>query len=175
MVDKEELISVGLIGLIKAVDTFDLSKNIAFSTYATTCINNEILNFIKAQEKHSGIDSLDRTLLFDNSKTELSIQDTISDKKMNTADNFEKKEFFLIIRQLIDNLPNLEKEIIMYYFGFFENKPLTQQEISKKLNISRNKISITIAKALNIIRDNLQKDELIYPPKKITKNSKKNH
>ena len=173
--DKEELISVGLIGLIKAVDSFDLSKNIAFSTYASTCIHNEILNFIDAQEKHLIVDSLETPLSFNNSENKINLLDKLSDPRIDLASNYEKKEFYLIIRQLIDNLPILEKKVIMYYFGFIEDKPLTQQEISKKLNISKHKISITIAKILNIIRDNLNEKELIYLPKKMKKRIKKNH
>ena len=173
--DKEELVSVGLIGLIKAVDTFDLSKLVTFSTYASTCIHNEILNFIKSQEKHLIVESLETPLSFNNSGSELKLQDKLNDKNIDLINYFEKKEIFLTIRNLIDNLPTLEKNIIMYYFGFSEVKPLTQQEISKKLNVSRPKISITIAKVLNIIRDNLQEEKLIYFPKRIRNKIKKNH
>ena len=88
--DKKDLVSIGNIGLIKAVTTFDKSKNVEFATYATRCIDNEILMFLRKLKKDQKVDSLDKTITHDKEGKELKIEDTISDEN-DIVEDYEKK------------------------------------------------------------------------------------
>ena len=131
--EKKELVSIGLIGLVKSVDTFDISKDKQFSTYATRCIDNEILMFMRKGKKYSKEQSLD----------------TLSDETADFVAEYERKESIKIIRELVNELEGREKEIILLYFGFYDDKQYTQEEIANIFDISRAYVQRLIQNTLN--------------------------
>ncbi len=148
--DKKELVSIGNLGLVKAVDTYDLSKKYEFSTYAIRCIDNEIIMFLRELKKNNSIDSLDRVVFSDKHGNELKLKDQISDDRDLVEEN-ETVETHEIIREIVMNLPNRDKEIIMLYFGFYNDKIYKQEEIANKLHISQSQISRLIRKIVKQI------------------------
>lgn len=158
--DKRDLVSIGNIGLIKATNTFDITKNIEFTTYATKCITNEILMFLKKLNKYQNIDSLNKIINIDSNGNELKIEDLLYDE-LNLNEEYIKNETYQFVRELVSNLKEKEKKIIIMYFGFDKDKSYTQKEISEKLNISQSYVSRIIKKSLNQIRTKLIANEFV--------------
>lgn len=154
--DKNELVSIGNIGLLKAINTFDVSKNIEFATYATRCIDNEILMFLRKLKKHRNVDSLDKTICRDKEGNEFKIEDIISDD-VDIADNYAKTETYAAIRIAIKELDEREKELILLHFGFYDGKTYTQKEIADKLSISQSYVSRLINRIVKKIGIQLEK------------------
>ena len=120
---KEELFQVGLIGLIKAVDTFDIDKGFSFSTYAKKCIMNEISMYFRK-----------------NNKDENHLNDLNDFSDIDLEENYIEQEEKIIILKMIKDLPEREKEIILMYFGFYD-KLYTQLEIANKFGIGQSYVS----------------------------------
>lgn len=161
--DKKELASVGLIGLTKAVDTFDISKDNRFSTYAGRCIVNEILMFLRKERKHSDNESLDYSISTDKDGNDLKLEDTLIDENLDLVSNYERQEVVKVVRELVDKLKGREKEIVILYYGFDNNEEFTQEEIAQRLNISRSYVSKIIKKTLNKLKKQLMKCRIIEP------------
>ena len=157
--DKKDLISIGNVGLIKAVLTFDKSRNMEFATYAVRCIDNEILPFLRKLKKHQNIDSLDRTISKAGYKESYvtTLGELISNKN-DMVEEFDRKESYQIIREIISNLPAQEKEIIMLYFGFYNNKLYTQAEIAERTSLAQSWISRSIKRIVKKIELQLKQD-----------------
>ena len=149
--NKQDLVSSGLIGLMKAVSSFDINKNIDFATYATVCIDNEIRMFLRVSSKHQNIDSLDRELKFPEQGNKFTLADVIA-SELNLIDDYILKEDYQEIRLLLNNLPEREKEIIMMHYGFYEDKIYTQEEIAKHFKISQSYVSRITKKTLNKLK-----------------------
>lgn len=147
--DKRDLVSIGIIGLIKAIDTFDLSRNNEFGTYAAKCIDNEILSFLRKLKKYQNIniDSIDKIIDCDKDGFELKLNDILSDTT-DITEEYEYNETCCIIRQAINGLPDRDRDIMTMYFGFRNNRTYTQDEISKKYNISQSYVSRVIIRNL---------------------------
>ncbi len=160
MYEENELISSGLLGLVKAVDTFDISRNLLFATYAVKCIDNEILMFMRNGKKWINDYSLEATINTDFDGKELKLEDVISDDSCDLVLDYEKKEDYKIVRKIVEELPERERLIIMMYFGFIDNKLYNQEEISHKLNISQSYISRLIKKILNKIKEKFENDNI---------------
>lgn len=152
--DKKDLVSIGNLGLIKAVETFDKSKNVAFSSYATRCIDNEILMFLRKLKKNQSCDSLDETIVCDMDGKELKLGDTISDKR-DIVEEYEKKETYQIIREIVKELPDRDRKIIMLQFGFYNNKIYNQDEIADITSISQPHVSRLTKRILKRIGEQL--------------------
>lgn len=155
--DKNELISIGNIGLIKAIKSFDKEKNVQFSTYASKCISNEILMFLRKLKKNKYVDSLDRPIR--NGKDDnidIKLEDTIIGDTDIEAD-YDKLETYEIIREIVSNLPPRDKKIITLYFGFDDNMPHNQYEIADILSVSQSYISKSMTKILTEIEKKLAK------------------
>lgn len=146
--EKSELVSIGIIGLIKGVDTFDIDKGLKFSTYACKCIDNEILMYMRKVKKYVNTRSIDDPLNIDKEGNNFFIEEILSDGN-DLVIECEKKEIIKILNRLINELDDREKEIIMLYFGFYNDKRFTEREIGEKLNISRTYVSKIIKRALN--------------------------
>ena len=134
----EDLISIGTIGLIKAVNTFDASKNIKLATYASRCIENEILMFLRRTSRTKGEISLDEPLNVDWDGNELLLSDilgTESDAVFREIENDVEKS---LIAEAVSRLPDREKLIINMRSGFREN---TQKQVADALGISQSYIS----------------------------------
>lgn len=158
--DKKELISIGNLGLIKAITTFDKSKKTEFSTYAAKCIDNEILMYLRKQKKHQKVDSLEKPLTQSTDGKEIKIEDTLTDSKDITED-YEKQETYRIIREVIEELPERERKLIMLHYGFYDDKPYTQMEIAKIMSISQSYTSRLIKRAVNKIGKKLNQKGII--------------
>lgn len=138
--DQDDLISIGTIGLIKAVSTFKPEKNAHLATYAARCIENEILMYFRSLRKSAGDVSLNETLDGDSEGGSLALMDTISceDRDMERiADNDHYKRVYETVERLLDER---EKEIIVARYGLYGGEAVTQREIAKKLGISRSYI-----------------------------------
>ena len=158
--DKEDLISIGIIGLINAIDTFDISKGFEFSTYVSRCITNEILMFIRKNEKNSNNCSLDEVELILKNDNDITY-------------NYEQNEIYRIINTLVDKLDGKDKIIIKLYFGF-DNNSYTQEEIATKLKVSQAYVSRLLNKALRYLKYQLEKLEIIETNSFVNKKKIKN-
>lgn len=158
--DKKDLVSIGNIGLIKAITTFDKSRKVEFSAYTARCIDNEILMFLRKIKKDQNVDSLNKQIKHDKEGRELKIEDIISDTS-NIIEDYEKKITYKSIQEIIKKLPNRDKEIIILRFGFYNNEVHTQEEIANMMSISRSYVSRLIAKIVKRIGQELKKNGII--------------
>jgi len=150
--DTDDLISIGTIGLIKAIDSFKADKNVRLATYASRCIENEILMYFRSGKKQANDIYLGDTLEVDKDGNPLTIEDTISTNG-DLADDLETKIRWEKVSKIIENLDDeREKEIIILRYGLNNKKPLTQREVAQRLNISRSYVSRIEKKVLNDIR-----------------------
>lgn len=150
--DTDDLISIGTIGLIKAIDSFKADKNVRLATYASRCIENEILMYFRSGKKQANDIYLGDTLEVDKDGNPLTIEDTISTNG-DLADDLETKIRWEKVSKIIENLEDeREKEIIILRYGLNNKKPLTQREVAQRLNISRSYVSRIEKKVLNDIR-----------------------
>lgn len=151
--DTDDLISIGTIGLIKAIDSFNAEKGTRLATYASRCIENEILMHFRAGKKGSNDVYLNDTLEIDKDGNPLTIEDTISSPD-DLAENLETKMSWEKVAREIENMENeREKEIIILRYGLDNKKPLTQREVAQRLNISRSYVSRIEKKVLNDLKD----------------------
>lgn len=155
-VEADDMISVGSIGLIKAIDTFDSSRGIKLATYASRCIENEILMLIRVNKKHKDNVSLDSPLQRESSSDELYLMDIIADEKENLDEKLENIFFYDKIQEVIDGkLSPREKEVVIKRFGLNGQRSLTQKELAKEIGISRSYISRIEKKSLETIKENV--------------------
>ena len=150
--DKEELISVGCLGLIKAVDTYDIAKcNYYFSALAGSYICREIEYFISDLDKDSNIISFDEVVNGRRVKDSLIMDMSIDEEyEINDYNNY-------MIRRGMECLSERNREILMLYFGFYNNRKYTCEEIGKMMNMSKTGISIAIKRSLSRLNDRLRK------------------
>lgn len=155
---QDDLVSIGSIGLIKAVDTYDVKNGARFATYAAKCIQNEILMFFRAQKKYGCEVSLEETIDIDKDGNPLTYGDIIccDDRVFEDLDlkiHIEKALFY--IRTL---LSDREKEIMILRYGLGKYPPKTQREVASLLGISRSYVSRIEKKALFVLREKLGKE-----------------
>lgn len=153
--DQDDLVSIGTIGLIKAVDTFDVDKNIKLSSYASRCIENEILMYFRNQKKTSLDVSLDEAIDTDKDGNPLTLMDIMSTED-NIIDEIDLKINSEKIRSYVRLLPKRERDIIIMRYGLNGEKPLTQREVAKYLNISRSYVSRIEKKTLKELKGKLK-------------------
>ena len=152
-VDMEDLISIGTVGLIKAVMSYDLDKNSKLGTYAARCIENEILMHFRARKKCSREVSIYEPIGTDKEGNEISLLDIIESDQVDTADQMQtSQDIKAMLVSFEQVLEEREKIILMMRFGILGQKELTQREIGEKLNISRSYISRIEKKALEKLR-----------------------
>ena len=140
--DLDDLISIGTIGLIKAVSTFDSKKSNRLSTYAARCIDNELLMMLRARKKYSRDVSLYEPIGTDKEGNEINLLDIIESPPEDVVENYSVKQDIQKAMHLLSTcLSNKEYEVIRLRFGLFGEKEYTQREIAKRLNISRSYVS----------------------------------
>lgn len=135
--DTDDLISIGTIGLIKAISTFKSDKNIRLATYAARCIENEILMYFRSQKKSAQDISLNEPIDMDKDGNELTILDIVAVEDTIVDDVDLKMKTERLYRYINEILDERQKEIIILRYGLGNIKPLTQREVAKRLNISR--------------------------------------
>ena len=150
--DQEDLISIGTIGLMKAVDTFDSTRKARFSTYASRCIENELRMHFRRERKSGTTVSLQETLEAGKDDTALTLSDVLQDG-FCMEDSCEQQDESRRLRQLIEGLPARERKLILLRYGLAGQPPLTQLETAKLLQISRSYVSRLETHALELLRE----------------------
>ena len=139
--DLEDLVSIGTIGLIKGIKTYKLDKNIKLATYASRCIDNEILMFLRKNKKRNSEVSLEDSINFDNEGNELKLEDVFGTEDDIVEKSLESKYDKILLEKEVKNLTSRDRDIIEQRYGLFGKKELTQKELADKLNISQSYIS----------------------------------
>lgn len=158
-IEVDDLISVGAIGLIKAIDSFDYEKGVGLATYASKCIDNEILMLIRVNKKHKDTISLSSKFASDKDGNEVLLMDILE----SDEEEVEQAVSSSFIMEKINDAINLrlterEKEIIIKRYGLNGQKVYTQKELADELGISRSYVSRIEAKALELIKGDLTKN-----------------
>ena len=150
--EQDDLVSIGTIGLIKAIDTFDTSKNIRLSSYASRCIENEILMHFRAAKKTAQDISLNETIDTDKDGNPLTLLDimAVDDHILDDLDQKLNKQ--KLGKFINEELTEREKKIIILRYGLDGKEPMTQKNVAKLLNISRSYVSRIETKALKQLR-----------------------
>lgn len=160
--DTQDLISVGTIGLIKAVNTFNPDKKIRLATYAAKCIDNEILMMLRNDKKKMQELSLYEPIGTDKEGNDITFIDVVGDETRDDVGEMLTAEQLTCIYDNMDNiLTEREKTIIIGRFGLFGSKEMTQNELAAKLNISRSYVSRIERHALNKLYALLENKKLI--------------
>ena len=140
-VDLEDLVSIGTIGLIKGVNTYKLDKNIKLATYASRCIDNEILMYLRKTKKKRTEISFEDSLSFDADGNELHLEDVLGTDPDIVTKKLEDELDKTILYQEVNKLKGRDKEIIEYRYGLNGKKELTQKEVASLMGISQSYIS----------------------------------
>lgn len=153
--DNEDLMSIGTIGLIKAVQSFSYEKNTRFSTYRAKCIENEILMSFRKQKGRENTVYLEDNIEVNNDSSNLSLKDSLQydfdmEKRIEQQENKEKLHSLIAA-----SLSGRERQIIVMRYGLGGNSPMTQQQVSEILGISRSYVSRLETKAISILRRNI--------------------
>lgn len=146
--DKEDLISIGTIGLIKAIDSFSPDKGTKLATYAARCIDNEILMLFRSTKKMRNDVSLYDPIGFDKEGNEICLIDVVKDEEQDINDVIIQQLAIEKIEKNLDALTERERDIIIRRFGLGNHEEETQQEIAKSYNISRSYVSRIEKRAL---------------------------
>ena len=158
-VEMEDLISIGTVGLIKAIMSYDKDKKSKLGTYAARCIENEILMYFRTRKKQSREVSIYEPIGTDKEGNEINLLDIIETEQIDTAEQLQTLQDVKAVQEYIDTvLEEREKEIILMRFGLRGQKELTQREIGEKLDISRSYISRIEKKALQKLKAALEKN-----------------
>ena len=154
--DQDDLVSIGTIGLIKAVDTFDSEKGIRLSSYAARCIENEILMFFRNCKKSAQDVSMNEPIDTDKDGNALVLMDVMATEDLIVEELDTKIKSEQLYRYIDEVLSEREKVIVKMRYGLDGKLPLTQREVAKKLNISRSYVSRIEKKALEKINFGLK-------------------
>ncbi len=157
--EADDLLSVGSIGLIKAINSFEYGKGTQLSTYAARCIENEILMLLRVNKKHKKVISLQENLGEDKDGNEVELIDIIPSQDEDIIGVVENNIITEKIKNLIETkLTKREGDILKMRYGIDNRQVLTQREVAVKLGISRSYISRLETKALSIIKEELEKN-----------------
>ena len=146
-IDKDDLLSIGIMGLIKAVDSFQISSNNKLGTFASRCIENEILMQLRQDKNKRNLVYLEKPISIDKDGNEIELIDMIEDKTVDIFKNYEKKVMNNTLYEALKTLNEREYDIISRRYGINRNQE-TQKEIAKNLNISRSYVSRIEKRAL---------------------------
>ena len=146
--DQDDLISIGTIGLIKGIDTYEINKSVKLTTYCARCIQNEILMYYRSNNKNNKNISINESIGFDKEGNEITILDILKSEKPDFAMDLHTKENIKLLDKYIKVLNDREKDIITRRYGLFNTKEQTQKSIAKSLNISRSYVSRIEKRAL---------------------------
>lgn len=156
----EDLISIGTIGLIKAVDTFDPTKNNRLAAYAARCIDNELLMMLRSKKKTSREVSIFEPIGTDREGNEISLLDVMEQEQPDIVEEMEKARHLSELYGLMETeLSEREKEVLTLRYGLADGREVTQKEIGEKLGISRSYVSRIEKKALLRMQNGFEKLE----------------
>ena len=137
----EDLVSIGSVGLIKGVNTYKLGKNIKLATYASRCIDNEILMFLRKNKKRRGEVSFEDSLSYDSEGNELHLEDVLGTDSDIVTKGIEKETEKSMLYREINNLNERDKQIMIMRYGLFDTEEMTQKDVASILGISQSYIS----------------------------------
>ena len=137
----EDLVSIGSIGLIKGINTYKVDKNIRLATYASRCISNEILMFIRKNKKRNTDISLEDALSFDGEGNELHLEDIVGTCEDLVTSEYEKMVDIECLKKYIDTLDERDRKIMVMRYGLNKGEEYTQKEVAQLLGISQSYIS----------------------------------
>lgn len=157
--DQDDLISIGTIGLIKAISTFDCSKGARLATYAGRCIQNEILMYFRAQRKTTGDVSLSDLIETGSDGSALSLMDVLCTDDDMFEQTHIRSETRRLATLLQETLTERERQILTWRYGLGGEAPMPQREVAKMLNISRSYVSRIEKKALGKLKEALDSSE----------------
>ena len=152
----EELVSIGTVGLIKAISTFNTEKNIKLATYASRCIENEILMFIRKNSSKRREVSIDEPLSVDWDGNELLLSDILGSESDSVSRRMEDAEERKILRKAVSELNDRERVIIEMRYGLIDGNELTQKEVADALGISQSYISRLEKRITNDLRKKIE-------------------
>ena len=151
----EDLISIGTVGLIKAVNTFCADKNIKLATYASRCIENEILMYIRKNSNRAGEVSIDEPLNVDWDGNELLLSDVLGSDEDSASADIMRREEIATIHSAVNALEPRERQIIILRYGLGGNEEMTQKDVADHLGISQSYISRLEKKIIAKLHDEL--------------------
>lgn len=152
-IDQDDLISIGTIGLIKGINSYDMSKNIKLATYVARCIENEILMFLRGSKKTKTEVYLNEPIGKDKDDNEITLLEILENDERSIEDEIDLKLKTKVLYQKIEEvLKDREKQIIILRFGLNGDRPKTQNEIAKLMGISRSYVSRIETKAIHKLR-----------------------
>ena len=158
--ETDDLISIGTIGLLKAISSFDSEKNTRFATYATTCINNELLMLMRSGKKHKNEVSIEDPIGYDKEGNEINLLNVLSCEEEDILDKVEIsmqiRKLYRLLRRVLEDR---ERFVLCLRYGLRGNTEMTQREIAKKLGISRSYVSRIEKKALTKLASGFQNTE----------------
>lgn len=152
-VDLEDLVSIGTIGLIKGVNTYKLDKNIKLATYASRCIDNEILMFLRKNKKRKTEVSFEDNLSYDSEGNELHLEDILGTENDVVTKGLEDETERKILYEEIEKLNPRDKQIMILRYGLFNHEELTQKDVATLLGISQSYISRIEKKVIRRIQN----------------------
>ena len=140
-IDLEDLVSIGTIGLIKGINTYKLDKNIKLATYASRCIDNEILMFLRKNKKRRGEISFEDSLSYDAEGNELHLEDILGTEPDIVTKGIEEEVEKQLLYEEINKLNNRDKRIMILRYGLYNYNEMTQKDVAELLDISQSYIS----------------------------------
>lgn len=154
--DHEDLLSIGTIGLIKGISSFDPTKGTRLATYAARCVDNEILMLLRAKKKEQGDVSLNESIGTDKEGNSIMLIDVMSSDETDIFDEINSGiEYRKLYKNIREELDPREREVIILRYGLIDGHSMPQREIAKKLNISRSYVSRIEKKAVGKLRKGL--------------------
>lgn len=175
-IEKEDLIQIGTIGLMKAVDTFDINQNFKFATYASKCITNEILMYLRKNHTKISCISIDQPIL---ENEHLTLKDVLCTSDKDLLKEIEAECNRQEVREAISFLSPQEQKIILLHFGFYQDKCYNQSEIAKIVGISQSYVSRVIKRSLEKLKKRIiwieNQDNTYHEIVDILKRQKKLH
>lgn len=140
-IDLEDLVSIGTIGLIKGINTYKLDKNIKLATYASRCIDNEILMYLRKNKKRKGEISFEDSLSYDAEGNELHLEDVLGTEPDIVTKGLEEETEKKLLKKEIEKLNKRDKQIMVLRYGLFNHEETTQKDVAEMLGISQSYIS----------------------------------
>ena len=155
--DADDLISIGTVGLIKGINSFDASKGVKLATYVSRCIDNEILMYFRSSKKYQGEVYLNEPIGKDKDGNEVSLVEILENNERNIEDEVDlKMKIRLLYEKMKEVLKGREKLILELRFGLAGNTPKTQNQIAKMMGISRSYVSRIETKAIGKLSKELK-------------------
>lgn len=152
----EDLVSIGTIGLIKGINTYKIDKNIRLATYASRCISNEILMFLRKNKKRVSDISFEDALSFDSEGNELHLEDILGTGEDTTYKEYERQVDINLLKEYLEELDERDRQIMIMRYGLYNTKEFTQKEVATLLGISQSYISRIEKKVISKLRLHLE-------------------